>query len=383
MQISYQYTDEEFAEHRQINNLASPSQWKGYGWILLCLLPSFGMLCLTKSFIAILSGALVLVMMILLGILAAIKERKLSDPQVHRITLGPLSIRNSHSHSESESNWSWYDKYLENETFVMFGFLNRYATIPKRILSEDQLAICRATGQKINSGDFTQQPDSESGIPNKLFQKLFGSIARSNVYQFRYQANDLLDASSAPLITINSDNSNDSKPKERNFSPQGCAVAIVAMVVVGFLLNGIAPPDDPWTRTGILLVLGALVVPFFLIKLILKVVRSRLAKSLPEVPRELNSTQLTSSGWAIGNEKSCQFIDWRDVTEFLQNRFCFAFRTLDEMMLIIPRRIFADESVAEAFISQAVDYRREHLRSFQDGVVVAVETGNPYQAPSD
>jgi len=104
-------------------------------------------------------------------------------------------------------------------------------------------------------------------------------------------------------------------------------------------------------------------------------------KNTTRVPTDPLSMQLMPEGWAIGSPKSCQFFDWRDVTAFYQNNFSFGFHTFNDLVQIIPKRIFADQVESERFLDQAISLRREHLRLFAE-VAVAVETGNPYQTPT-
>ena len=90
---------------------------------------------------------------------------------------------------------------------------------------------------------------------------------------------------------------------------------------------------------------------------------------------------LMNAGWAIGGSNNAIFYDWRDIDDFYQNKYCFGFRTVNDLIQIIPKRIFGSPAAAQSFLNQAIEMRREHRRKFEDNQV-AVETGNPYQPPT-
>ena len=90
--------------------------------------------------------------------------------------------------------------------------------------------------------------------------------------------------------------------------------------------------------------------------------------------------KLMSNGWAIGNPNSYQFFDWRDIHAFYHNKSCFGFRTFNDLVQVILKRIPETPEEAETLLNTAISFRREHLRSFEDKPV-GREAGNPYQPP--
>ncbi len=125
---------------------------------------------------------------------------------------------------------------------------------------------------------------------------------------------------------------------------------------------------------------SAIVLPFGLIKVINHFSHRRIEAWQPELLRDQNSMKLMSNGWAIGNPNSCQFFDWRDIHAFYHNKSCFGFRTFNDLVQVIPKRIFETPEEAETLFNTAISFRREHLRSFEDKPV-GREAGNPYQPP--
>jgi hypothetical protein len=110
-------------------------------------------------------------------------------------------------------------------------------------------------------------------------------------------------------------------------------------------------------------------------------IRKSNAQRVPQTPDELSKFALTKTGFATGTSQSVTFTDWRDVESFHENDSCWGFKMPNELIQIVPKRIFADEIDSKKFIDLAMMLHREHRQTFAV-TVVGVETGNPFQAPN-
>ena len=180
-----------------------------------------------------------------------------------------------------------------------------------------------------------------------------------------------------------SENQNGSKPRKRQKMLGTFWLLTFCAMLIYIILSAPtqSPLAEPWTVSQVIFLVLAIVSPFLLMKGLNRWIRSKQKQNTARVPTEPIVMQLMPNGWAIGNPKSCQFFDWRDVQAFYQNKFCFGFHTFNDLVQIIPKRVFAGQEESERFLDQAISLRREYLRGFAE-TAVAVETGNPYQAPT-
>ena len=392
MQFSFRYTDDEYLETRRLNKLTGMPRWKSYALSALCLLPSFGLILLTQSMVAILAASALMLAIVALSIMAFSREKLLVDKHEHFLKLDPFSKHELQSHSEFETRWDYYDEYQEVPSYFLFRRLERFTAIPKRVISDQDLgefqSYCEQVRQSTGADDEQQIDDSANDTPAvPLYHRLFPAPIPPDVFTFSYLADDLQAAVSDPLKPIEesnildpSQNKSPSQPRTRQ-KMFGIFWLAVFLTSLFYATSAIPNGAERWTTFGIALLVAAIILPFILIKLVNAIYRARVKKSQPKVPRDQNSMRLLENGWAIGNPKSCQFFDWRDVHSFYQNKFCFGFRTFNDLVQVIPKRIFSDTQQAETFLNRAISFRREHLRSFEEKTV-GIETGNPYQPPT-
>ncbi len=384
MRITFRYTNDEYQQYRQLNRTVATPRWKSYLLALLCLIPSFCLILATNSLIAILAASTILISVLGIAIVAAIGDKPIVDKHNHLLTLDESTAHENQSHSQWQTRWDYYDSFDETDSLYLLGRLDRFTAIPKRALEADQLeqfiSYCNQVGTEDNS--------ATDASPVNLFSELFTDESQSKVYQFAYSADDLSAAMSDNLKIVDTSGSLRSdetgQPKshkrQRLLGTFWLLVLFSILFYIVFSAPGQMPQSEQWTWLQIFCLFLAILLPFRLMKWLNHWFASKQKRNAVRIPTDPISMQLMSNGWAIGNQKSCQFFDWRDVEAFYQNKFCFGFHTFNDLVQIIPRRIFSQQDESEQFINQAISLRREHLRSYAD-TAVGVETGNPYQAP--
>lgn len=385
MRITFRFDNNEYKQYRELNRTVATPRWKIYSLAFLCLVPSFCLILGTSSPIAILAAGTILISVLGLAIIAAIGDKPLADKHDHLLTINQSSFSESQSHSQTDTRWDYYDVFEESDSFYLLGRLDRFTAIPKRSVEDIQVDQLVSYCQQVTPND-TVDPQQQ---PVALYDKLFPSENQFDVFHFTYQPDDLASALSEGMKVVDfsgkqdSDNQSGSKSFKRQ-KMLGTFWLLAFCAILIYIITS-APSQTPlaerWTASQIVFLVLAIVSPFLLMKWLNRWIRSKQKQNTAHVPTDPLSMQLMPEGWAIGSPKSCQFFDWRDVKAFYQNNFCFGFHTFNDLVQIIPKRIFADQEESERFLDQAISLRREHLRRFAE-VAVAVETGNPYQTPT-
>jgi hypothetical protein len=375
MQVRFRYTDREYLHSRRINKLLGMPKWKSLGLAFICLLPSVVLVTFTFSFIALIAFALVAAYLIVMICLALIKQPTLSDKHDHVMTFTPLSMHEKSSHSEYELCWQSFDEFTENETEFLLRRLERFISLPKRIFTQPQSDQLRTLAAK------TGGTPEENAPPISLFARIFSQPDRDRIYQFTYRPEDLVQAATDRLVIV--DTTQLEKPRKKPAGSWMAVIWLTTFVLVGFyLVRAPGGPDSQWTPNQYLVLGGTLILPFVLLLGFSRIIRARTARRLPQVPRDENSLVLIKQGFAVGTPGNLTFYDWRDIDAFYENGSCYGFKSFNDLIQVIPKRIFADARESAAFLNQAINLHREYRRSFEVPAAV-VETGNPYQPPAN
>lgn len=374
MQVRFRYTDREYLHSRRINKLLGMPKWKSLGLAFICLLPSVVLVTFTFSFLALIAFALVAAYLIVMICLALIKQPTLCDKHDHVMTFTPVSLHEKSSHSEYELCWPYFDEFAERETEFLLRRLERYISLPKRIFSKQQCEQLRSFAAR------TVESPEENAPPIPLFTRIFSQPDQDHAYQFTYRPEDLIQAATDRLVIV--DTTQHGKSKRKPAGSWMAAIWLTTFVLVGFYL--VRTPDGPeaqWALYQYLVLGGTLILPFVLLLGFSRIVRARTARKLPQVPRDENNLALLKQGFAVGSPGNVTFYDWRDIDAFYENGSCYGFKSFNDLIQVIPKRIFADAVESAAFLNQAINLHREYRRSFEVPATV-VETGNPYQPPA-
>ena len=386
MRITFRFDNDEYKQYRELNRTVATPRWKIYSLAFVCLVPSFCLILGTNSLIAILAAVTILLLVLGFAIISAIGDKPLADKHDHLLTIDQSSLSESHSHSQTDTRWDYYDAFEESDTFYLLGRLDRFTAIPKRAVEDIQVNELVSYCQQVPIDNDTADPQRP---PVTLYAKLFPPENQFEVFPFAYKPDDLASAMSDPLKVVDfsgkqdRDKQSDSKPRKRQ-KMLGTFWLVAFSAILIYIITTApsrSPLEERWTASQIIFLILAIAMPFLLMKGLNRWIRSRQKQNTARVPTEPIKMQLMPNGWAIGNPKSCQFFDWRDVQAFYQNKFCFGFHTFNDLVQIIPKRVFAGQEESERFLDQAIGLRREYLRGFAE-TTVAVETGNPYQAPT-
>lgn len=374
MQVSFRYTKRELAQYRRINRLTWIPKWKSLGLALICLLPSVVLIVFTSSFIAVMGFVVVAIYLIAAVGIALIRQPGPSDDHDHLVSLTPDVYHELSSHSEYELSWRYFDELIEDDDTIQFRRLDRYIVLPKRIFTADEVDRVRELAAAMSD---PSSPDTDRPVP--LFEKRLMDDPAETVFRFRYQPDDLAQAALDPLAKLDPATLAPSQAKPAGTRLVAVWIGMFVLVSV-FLLRPEGSASLRWTPTQFFLLFGALLLPFGLLIIANRLLRIWSAKRLPQVPLDENRMALQPDGFAIGTFKNVTFYDWRDIDGFYENQTCYGFKSFNDLIHVIPKRIFSDNAESVAFFQQAVALRRQHQRKFETGTT-AIESGNPYQSP--
>ena len=381
MEITFRYTDDEHLEDKQLNRTVPLSFWKLYGFILLCLLPSFGLVLCIQSLIATLvaGGLLLLVTVIVTN--SAINAKPLTEQFDRHLTIDETGIEERRAHSRRQTSWDYFDSFEMSDSFYLLGRLSQYMAIPKRSLDPQQTSELLRLCEQIKNTE-ASAATSKATVP--LFSQLFKSANQAQQYQFVHRADDLIRGTRRSLSPVDVSEPDDAT--DQNDTPKLQSGIVWLMTLLGllfFMAIALSSPTkmERWTVAQCAILTVALVLPFLIYCLGNRWLHSRRSRTWTKMLDDAEiSTQIQPDGWAIGQPLSCQFFDWRDIIAFHQNNEYFGFHTLDHLLLLVPKKIFSDADEADDFIYQAIALRHEHIQKFPTNVTV-VETGNPFQPP--
>ncbi len=153
-------------------------------------------------------------------------------------------------------------------------------------------------------------------------------------------------------------------------------------VMLGFLLPLLQGDQGVRPLEAIALIF-VWVLPVLLLWIYAKVTRWRNVRCAGEIPKEQCESRLTTAGWAVGNPDAVTLFHWHDIQAIFDSDYFFGFKTINQLLHILPKRIFTEPGEAEKFLSQAVDLKQRAERDSEVPVATVVESGNPYQSPTN
>ncbi len=392
MQVTFRYTKREFLDSHRLNSRGDIVKWKTLGLVVLTLIPSAILsLWVEPSIVGVLTFGLVAAAITSVMIWAIFRRPKLVEKFEHSLTFSPETFRHEFSHSVYEIRWERFDEFIETKEDFRLRRLERFILFPKRIFSTEQCSELRILAQAVEK-DLTSD-----GTPSDLFRQHLSNreqecnlestststISQANentIYSFTYEAQDLINAFGESLQSIDESKPDSDMPKSTFgrfflrcvFLSIGCGLLLLATEL---------GPRNSFNGLNTFFMLTLVVgLPFVLLIGVMRLIRARSLKQLPQLPREKSHLALTKTGFSFGAANNVCFTDWRDVSSFLKNKSCFGFKIPIELIQIVPKRIFESDIEAQRFIEHAMRLNREYRRSFVE-TKIAIESGNPFQAP--
>ncbi len=372
MQFQFRLTPREFADSLKLNQTAVPMQWKTFAFVIICLTPSLLIAMLMTAKLTTYWFFLAITVMVVYAISAFFRQtgKIESYDQAVELTDEICDLRFSDSHSQIK--WKLIDEIRETPDAFLLRRLQRFTMIPKRALGE-QVQPCRDLFERVKTS-----PPSELR-PLGLYAELFESDSPFAVHRFFYHDDDLKKAVRSTFRPAT-----DPQQPIRTKQPGrvGWIWLLVFMVVLGVVL-GLMPKirDGAVPFFDLILLTLVWILPVVIVWAYTKFARRIRSAKPGEVPKEQCESRLTQTGWAVGNPEAVTLFDWNDIHGLFESPDFIGFKTVNQLLHLIPKRIFQNPGEAEKFVAQAMELKHQSRREQQVPTAVVVETGNPYQPP--
>ena len=372
LNTSFQYSNAETKAVKALNHALGTPAWKVWGATAISLTPSLLLVFLTGNLFVITCG-LVCVGILIVAMIWAMMKAQVNDLQKTELVLLEDFIRQTTDHTVTETSWSCFQSYKEQSIgFFLVNEVGNHFLIPSRAIPNEQMETFRSLLQKVG----TEIPPVDHVIL-PLYQEL-KNLPASELTEFEYHKSDL-ENMAADWKVLNQE----SQPNRR--SNHGLVMVLLLSLAVGFsmLLFDMPRPIFRANRLDtyqLLLVVAAFILPFIMLTIVLKISKRFRSTKEHRIPKEKSMFALRADGWLVGNHLSMTFHDWRDIVDLYESSTCYGFKTKQNLLVFLPKRIFANESAQQDFINQASELHRRSQS--QNAQVSAVESDNPYQTPT-
>ena len=373
MQFQFRYTDNEFRDSLRVNGGAVPQHWKAFLLIVLCVLPSLLIFWWLNAGLSLVWFGVMTLTMLASALHALVNRTGFPAGYDQVVRLSDDDFQHSFSHSVCQVQWGLIDEIRETNEAFQLSRLARTWLIPKRVLGS-QVDECREFFRRVKN-----QPPPIRAVD--LYQQIFDNKSPFPVYRFKYRSDDLDLARKSRFELIRSGSTSASSTKNTRRVLGWLLFALAIGLLIYLNLDIFERPrhqaENLWP------VVAGWVLPFFMVLIYSRVaLLLRRRSSDSKVPPDECELRLTATGWSIGDRQGVLLSDWRDVGGIFHSPDFFGFKTINQQLNLIPRRIFADQAIANRFLAEAMDL---HWRSKNDDNVplaAVVESGNPYQTPS-
>jgi hypothetical protein len=308
--------------------------------------------------------------MLCYAVIAFVRRTGQPDRYDQEMVFSDTDFRCHFSHSVSQVKWGLIEDFEETSNSFQLRRLARYWLIPKRVLGV-QVEQVRELFQDVKG-----QPLGKT--PVELYSQIYGTESPFAIHRFRYHPDDLSRALKSNF-----------RLAESNVVARASGVAVNLRWVIGvallmaviFLSFTLLEPGHKPSSVNSLLLVATWASPIVLLLGYVKLRSLFRHQRTGEIPLELSELRLTETGWAIGNPAGVVLFDWRDVDGIYESPEFYGFKTVNQLLNLIPRRIFADQGVANRFLAEALELHRRSKMESEISLATVVETGNPYQAP--
>lgn len=390
MKIKFQLTDPEYIVSRRKSNLLGNMGWRNQCVELLCLLPSCVLVLLSGIWIALVSYLIILAVVLAITFKRMLAKTAVGNIHEFTLTVDDFSLLSEFSHSKFEVKLSQYDDLEENDEAFFLWRLGRCTLIPKRVLASEEVEELRRliiNSQSETVDDATNEKDVALFVDLFKRQPLLANF-ESEIHRFCFIAEDVYSAGAEPLQIYDPEVPSVASKFDANKMAKSRFWNRVVMVGLFFLAIPFALSQvSGLGEVPAILLVVAIALPFFLILFAGRSLRKMFEKSNPVIPPNEFQLRLLPSGWAMGTPDYAFHYDWRDVECIYENSFCVGFKTNNDLIQVIPKRIFS-EGAAQKFMRTATALKLEYLKKIerespeaQSAAILGAETGNPFQPP--
>lgn len=371
LQFKFRLTDREFARSLRLNRAWVVPRWKIYLFVVVCVTPSLLIFYFLEAGISLIWCGVMIGVMALYAILAYIRKTGQPETYDQEVIFSDSNFCNKFSHSTTQIKWGLVEDFEETSDSFRILRLARYWLIPKRILG-DQVDACREFFASVKN-----QPLSD--VPLNIYDEIFLAKTPFMIYRFHYQMDDVQRAVKSKFQLAQIERISTPAPTTNLGGRMFIAIVIAVLVYVALFLG--EPGRPPRLPKDIFILIAAWILPFLLLLAFVKLLPRRRRQREGEIPTDICELRLTTTGWAVGNRDGVVLFDWQDVSGIYSSPDFYGFKTVNQLINVIPRRIFSDQVEANRFLAQALDLQTRSKTRSEIPMAIAVESGNPYQSP--
>jgi hypothetical protein len=371
LQFEYRLTDRENRLSHRLNGIYLGRSWKVLLLVTACLIPSLAIFYSVEAGLSLIWFFALIAVMAGYTVIEFLKQSQPSANYRQQVFFTDTHLTHVFDQSRSEVKWEGFESIDERSIGFVFNRLSRCLLVPQRVLG-NQIDDCRALFERVKN----KAP--KSGVAVGLYRECFIEQKRICHFEFAYLANDIQQALNSNFQILNRLPTHLPTGKTSRF---GCGLVISFAILIALVLLSTFEwrNDDP---VHYVIVASGWLLPILLVLVIVKSARSIASQRQGKVPPERVQLCLLSDGWAIGNPHAVTFYHWNDVTEFYESESFFGFRTINQLINLIPKRIFETEEIRQNFILEAMKLHRESAHRSKVMTTDIRETGNPYQPPA-
>ena len=370
--FQYRLTDREFQNSLRLNGGTVSQRWKAFVLVVLFVLPSMLLFWWLNAGLSLIWFGAMIVMMLVSAAHSFVYRKGLPAGYNQLVEFSADDFRHTYSHSMYQCQWGMVEEIKETSDSFQLKRLARIWLIPKRVLGtqidEFREFFSRAVKQSLSQNSVN------------LYQQVFENKSQFPIYRFKFRADDLDLALGSKFEPVPS---SPAMTKSTNRTGQVWGWLLLATVIGLVIYLGMNIVEPPRRNAKYLLpVIVGWILPFLLVLIYSKTAyRFRRRSSTNLVPTDECELRLTATGWAIGDRHGVLLSDWRDVGGIFHSPDFFGFKTINQQLNLIPRRIFSDPVEANRFLAQAMDLQWRSKNDDNVPVATVVESGNPYQTP--
>jgi hypothetical protein len=391
MKFSYQFTHLELAKSLSLLGVPTVGAWLVYLVVASAMFPSIILFAAIDAETCLNWFGVMLISILIASAWAYWKRTGYPQPFQQSIEFSEDRLLHCFGHSRIECRWSLIDKVEDDVDHLRIYSQGRPILLPKRVLgdrADDCLQfLLRMTSREVNQST-NHQKESTTLPPIDLFsEKIPTGISKP--YQYQVSNLDLEQAVQEKfnMVTPISISYAVSMQPERSMWRKVASLCMIWLAIGGLTLLLSQLNDRRVTLEKVVLISFGWFLPIGWLLIWRKfswLFRTRrIRQSVPDV---MSTLTLTPTGWVIANPANGTFGHWKDLQCILQSKNFIGMRMINQLVYLIPKRIFSSSEEVENFLEKSLELQRIQFAEMsgfggpaEPGPVL--ETRNPYQSP--
>ena len=291
--------------------------------------------------------------------------------------LTPQFIDMKTSRSSVQILWQAFDEHSATQDHFLFKRHNVCIALPKRVMTESQQTTLERWLEPIDPAGTPVEQLQQMETP--AHRELLSGELCGQIFEWTWEDQDIFDLAKARLKIY--------YPLEKGSKKKFWMYAYLVFLVVGVSYLSVVS-DEPVLLMFIapILLIMVFILYMWAIGHVSRWWTGRMLSDMKVKPRMPALMTTSNRGIIFSDKVSTSIHDWNDVQLFYCDKNLLAFHGVEKLLQAFPRRIF--EGRSEAFLQMTNRLMRQAQAETAETKPPAfnaeiVETGNPFQAPSN